>query len=339
MNVHVIGTGGYLPGDPVSTDKIEALVGPLPDEVRDGLSIKQRHWMIDPTTGEHRENNSDMAYQATVRALESANLEEVDLLILSTGTPDYPLPPVVNLVQERLGLKECATLEIRSGGAGVVQGMDIARMYLERGVYRTAAVVGSEAISPVLAPVFLGRDPMSIRMRDRMPLYMFGDGAGAIVLRASPEPGGLRGGTMRGIGGDRPPGIISVGGGTHAPLHSQLAARRLVDLRVDVVGAAAFTPVMISRAISETLSACALDRVDVSVIPEGNVGWMSELPGIDAAGTVVDSLLTMGAVGSAAIPLFLDDAIRSGQIRPGQEVMLIGIESTKWIYAGTVFSA
>lgn len=345
MNVaHIIGTGGYLPGDPISTSEIETLVGPLPDDVREGLSIHQRYWMIDPISGEHRENNSDLAYRATVRALESAGVDgrEVDLLILATGTPDYPLPPVVNLVQERLGLVSCATLEIRSGGAGVVQGLDIARMYLERGVYRTAVVIGSEAISPVLAPVFLGRDPHSIRMRDRMPLYMFGDGAGAIVLRAKPErePGGIMGATMCAIGGDRKPGIISVGGGTHAPIHRQLLAKRLVDLQVDVVGAGEFTPVMVTKAISETLWHCGLDSVDVSVIPEGNVGWMADsLPGsgLASAGKIVDSLPSMGAVGSAAVPLFLDDAWRSGHIHPGQRVMLIGIESTKWIYAGAVF--
>nr|WP_042186638.1 3-oxoacyl-ACP synthase III family protein [Kibdelosporangium sp. MJ126-NF4]CEL17424.1 3-oxoacyl-[acyl-carrier-protein] synthase, KASIII [Kibdelosporangium sp. MJ126-NF4]CTQ91349.1 3-oxoacyl-[acyl-carrier-protein] synthase, KASIII (EC 2.3.1.180) [Kibdelosporangium sp. MJ126-NF4] len=344
MNIaHVVGTGGYLPGEPIGNDEIERLAGPLPDDVREGLSITRRYWMIDPATGEHRENNSDMAYQAAVRALESAEIDpgEVDLLILATGTPDYPLPPVVNLVQERLGIVECATLEIRSGGAGVAQGLDIARMYLERGIHSTAVVIGSEAISPVLAPVFLGRDPHTIRMRDRMPLYMFGDGAGAIVLRAKPEgaPGGVIGATMRAIGGDRKPGIISVGGGTHAPIHRQLTARRLVDLKVDVVGAGGFTPVMLTRAVTETLDACMIDSVDVSVIPEGSVGWVNDsLPssGLANAGKIVDSLTTMGAVGSAAVPLFLDDAVRAGIIRTGQRVMLVGVESTKWIYATTV---
>ncbi|MDG4864630.1 3-oxoacyl-ACP synthase III family protein [Streptomyces sp. T-3] len=359
--VHIVGTGGYQPGEPITNDRIERLVGPLPDDVLTGLSIERRFWIIDPETGEHRENNSDMACEAARRALDSAGMEpgEIDLFILATGTPDYTLPPVVNLVQERLGVARCATMELRSGGAGVVQGLDIARTYLASGRFRTAMVIGSEAISPVLAPVFLGKDPESIRMRDRMPVYMFGDGAGAIALRAEdaqgaeftdgPEglTGGLLAGATQAIGGDRAPGIWAVGGGTHAPIHRQLEAKRLVDLKVDVVGAGDFTPVMVTDAISDTLACAgvASDSIDLCLVPEGNVGWMLDAlqeAGLDTpewrslAGKIIDSLSTMGAVGCAAVPLFLDDAWRSGRIKPGLRVMLIGVESTKWIYAGTI---
>ncbi|ADI05717.1 3-oxoacyl-(acyl-carrier-protein) synthase 3 [Streptomyces bingchenggensis BCW-1] len=347
--IHIVGTGGYQPGDPIPTSEIARLAGPLPEDVLQGLSIERRYWMIDPATGEHRENNSDMAYKAAVRALDSAGIEpgEIDLMILATGTPDYPLPPLVNFVQDRLGLERCATLEIRSGGAGVVQALDIARMYLAAGVHTTALVIGSEAISPVLAPIFLGKDPESIRMRDRMPLYMFGDGAGAMVLRAQDGPGGLRGAASACIGGGRKPGIHSVGGGTHAPIHEQLKAKRLVDLKVDVVGAGDFTPVMVTEAISGTLARAglAVDTVDLCLVPEGNVGWMLDSlreAGLDTTewkaldGKIIDSLSTMGAVGCAAVPLFLDDAWRSGRVKPGDRIMLVGVESTKWIYAGAV---
>src|SRR3954468_20061914 len=196
----IVGTGGYQPGEPITNDQIEALVGPLPPEVAEGIAIEQRFWQIDPHTGEHRENNSDMALKAANLALESAGVDaaDVELMILATGTPDYPLPAVVNLVQQELGLERCATLEIRSGGAGWVQGLDIARFYLEQGSYATALVIGSESISPVLAPVFLGKPPEKIRVRDRLPVYMFGDGAAAAVVQASENgDGGLRPGAMR----------------------------------------------------------------------------------------------------------------------------------------------
>ena len=347
--VRIVGTGGYQPGEPIPTSTIERLVGPLPDEVREGLSIEQRYWMIDPTSGAHRENNSDMAYKAAVQALETSRLQpkDITLMILATGTPDYPLPPVVNLVQGLLGIEQCATLEIRSGGAGFVQGLEIARMYLESGAHRRALVIGSEAISPVLAPVFLHQDPALVRMRDRMPVYMFGDGAGAVVLEASHEAGGLHAGAMACIGVLRRPGIQSVGGGTHRPIHEQLAAKRLVDLRVDVVGAADFTPVMATQAIEQSLKASGADveSIDLCLIPEGNVSWMVDSLAesaldmtnwISLGGKVIDSLSTMGAVGCAAVPLFLDDAWRSGRIRMGDRLLLVGVESTKWIYAGCV---
>jgi 3-oxoacyl-[acyl-carrier-protein] synthase III len=348
--VQIVGTGGYQPGEPIDNAEIERLVGKLPDDVMEGISIQQRFWMIDTKTGDHLENNSDMAYKAAVAALESAGMEagELDLMILSTGTPDYPLPPVVNLVQERLGVESCATLEIRSGGAGAVQGLDIARLMMEKGGYDNALVLGSEAISPVLAPVFLNRDPDSIRMRDRMPLYMFGDGAGAFALRATDQDeGGIIGAATRAIGGSRPPGIQSIGGGTHEPIHVQVRKKRMVELCVDVVGAGEFTPVMVTEALSDTLrrSGVGADTIDWCLIPEGNVGWMLDslreagllTPEWQALqGKIFDNLAMTGACGSAAVPLFLDHAWRNGMIKPGHRVLLMGVEATKWIYGGCV---
>ncbi|MGH3992163.1 MAG: 3-oxoacyl-ACP synthase III family protein, partial [Pseudonocardiaceae bacterium] len=240
----IAGTGGYQPGDPIPTEKIVELAGELPEDVAAGLSIDQRYWLVDIETGAHRENNSDMAVKAAQRALESAGAgaDEIDFIFLATGTPDYVLPPVANLVQERLGIEKCATLEIRSAGAGWVQGLDLARMYIEQGAYRQGLVIGSEAISPVLVPSFLGKEPSKIRIRDRLPLYMFGDGAGAAVVRASEDGKGMIGGAMRAVGGSRKAGIHVVGGGTHAPMHEQQAAKKLADLSVDAVGAGDFTP-------------------------------------------------------------------------------------------------
>ena len=344
----IVSTGGYQPGEPITNDVIERLVGPLPDDVMEGISIQQRFWMIDPETGAHRENNSEMAFKAAKQALDSAGVDaaEVDLMILATGTPDYPLPPAVNLVQDLLGLERCSTLELRSGGAGGVQGLDIARFYVERGLYDTALVIGSEAISPVLAPLYLGKDSEKIRMRERMPLYMFGDGAGAFLVRAGDE-GGILGAASACIGGGRKPGIHCVGGGTHQPIHEQLAKSRPIDLQVDVLGAGDFTPQMVVEALRDTLarSGVGADSIDLCLIPEGNVGWMLDSlreHGLETSdwvaleGKVFDNLAQMGAVGCAAVPLFLDHAWRHGMVRPGDRVMLIGVESTKWIYAGMV---
>jgi 3-oxoacyl-[acyl-carrier-protein] synthase III len=346
---HIVGTGGYQPGDPITNEEIERLVGPLPDDVREGISIQQRFWQIDPDTGEHRENNSDMSYKAARLALDTAEVEpeEVDLMIQATGTPDYPLPMVVNLVQEKLGLEKCATLELRSGGAAWPQALDIARFYLEAGTYSTALVIGSESISPVLAPVYLGKSPDAVRMRDRLPLYMFGDGAGAAVVRAGEDEGGLMPGAMRAIGGLRKPGIWSVGGGTHAPIADQLKAKRLVDLRVDVVGAGEFTPQMVTEALADVLARSGVDAgsVDHCLIPEGNVGWMLDslreagllTPEWQAMeGKIFDNLAYTGAVGCAAVPLFLDHGWRTGLVKKGDRVLLIGVEATKWVYAGIV---
>ncbi|WP_250291907.1 3-oxoacyl-[acyl-carrier-protein] synthase III C-terminal domain-containing protein [Frankia sp. CiP1_Cm_nod1] len=350
-HVRIVSTGGYLPGEPLSNDDLERLCGPLPDDVLDGLQVRRRHWMIDPGTGEHLVSNSEMATAAARQALDRAGLEaaDVDLLVMSTSSPEYPLPAAVTFVQERLGLARCAVVEVRSGCAGAMHALDIARRQLADGSARTAVVIGSEAVSPVLAPIFLGRRPDSVRLRDRIAIYNFGDGAGAMVLRAEPagpgEPASFHASVNACMGGDRKPGMQIIGGGTHAPVAEQMRARRPVDLRLDVVESASFGPRVFVTALDELLrrSGLTLREVDACVVPEGNAGYFNgelEAAGLSAedcellAGRVVENLTDVGATGSAAVPLALDDAWTSGRIRPGDEVLLLAIETSRWLYAG-----
>lgn len=350
--VRLVSTGAYLPGEPIDNAQMERLVGPLPPDILEGIQVRERHWMVDPATGEHRENNSQMAVKAARQALDLAGLaaEDVDLLVLSTASPDYLLPPLVTFVQEALGLVRCATMEIRSGCAGAVEALDVARLYLERGLYRTALVIGSEAISPLLVPVFLGKEPEAIRMRDRMNPYNFGDGAGAMVLHAAEDDGaagGIRGAALACIGGDRKPGMQIVGAGTHAPLHKQVQAKRLVDLKVDVVESGRFTPYVLTEALGEVLraSGVAAEEIDVCIIPEGNAGYMTDElreaglltpEWVALEGKIFENLALVGATGSAAVPLALDYAWKTGAVKPGDKVMLLAIETSKWKYAGMV---
>jgi 3-oxoacyl-[acyl-carrier-protein] synthase-3 len=351
--VEVLSTGAHLPGDPISNADIERLVGPLPPDILEGLQVGWRHWIIDPATGEHRESNTDLACRAVVQALERAGVEaaEVDLIVTSTASPDYLLPPMVTFLQERLGLRACATIELRSVCAGFVEAMDIARLYLEHGLKRTAVVVGSEVISPLLVPVYRGVEARRIRMRDRMNPYNFGDGAGAVVLRATDaEAGGIAGGALACVGGGKAPGMQIFGaGGTHAPLHRQAEAKRLIDLRVDVIESGRFTPYVIVEGIRETLHAAGLgaDAVDLCVIPEGNAGYLTEE--LEEAGLltpewvalspkIFENLSLVGATGSAAVPLALDHAATTGAVKEGDNVMLLAIETSKWKYGGLVLT-
>lgn len=348
----ILATGAYLPGEPIDNAAMEELVGPLPPDVLEGIQVTRRHWMVDPATGEHLEGNTDMAYKAVVQALDRANVTaaEIDLLLVSTASPEYLLPPMATFLQERLGLRRCATLEVRSGCAGFVEALDVARLYLERGEHTTAVVVGSETISPLLVPIFRGMDPQRIRMRDRMNPYNFGDGAGAIVLRGTADEadgGGILGSAIGSVGGQKKPGMQIVGAGTHAPVHEQLEAKRFVELKVDVVESGRFTPHVLMEGLIDTLEAADVtaDDIGVCIIPEGNAGYMTDE--LQSAGLltpewksieprIVENLADVGATGSAATPLALDHAVTSGAISQGDLVMLLAIETSKWKYAGTV---
>ena len=347
----MLATGSYLPGDPINNDQLERLAGGLPEDILEGLQVKTRYWIADPQTGEQTLTNSEMAGRAAKEALQLADVDpaEVDLLVLSTASPDYHLPPTVTFVQDALGLTRCATVELRSGCAGAVEGLDIARMYLERGQYRTAVVIGSEAISPLIVPIFRGLDPNRVRMREKLGIYSFGDGAGAMVLRAEDGVGdGVLGSAIACVGGGRNPGMQVIGGGTFRPIHEQLAAKRLVDLRVDVVESGRFTPHVLTEGMRETVAAAgiAADAVDVCVIPEGNAEYMTDElreaglltpEWIALEGRIFENLSLVGATGSAAVPLALDYGWKNGTLRAGQLVMLLAIETSKWKYAGWVF--
>jgi len=349
--VTIAATGAYLPGAPITNADVERVAGPLPEDILEGIQVKTRHWITDLRTGELTDSNSGMAAKAVQQALARAELdpEEIGLLVVSTASPDYHLPGVATLVQDQLGLRRCAAIDVRSGCAGAVEALDLARMYVERGDHRHAVVVGSEAISPLMVPVFLGRSPERVRMRDRLGVYNFGDGAGAFVLSRDDEaPEGIIGASaLACIGGGRAPGMQVVGGATHAPIHRQLEAKRLIELKVDVVEAGRFTPFVLTEGMQDTLARAGVtaDAIDACVIPEGNATYMTDE--LRAAGLltpewtalepkIVENLALVGATGSAAVPLAVDDALVRGRIEPGDVVMLLAIETSKWKFGGLV---
>ena len=350
--VKVVSTGSYLPGDPIDNEMMERLAGGVPDEVLEGLQVKTRHWCVDPETGEHLESNSEMAAKAATEALDLAGIaaDDVELLVVSTASPEYHLPPTSTFVQEKLGRESMATIDVRSGCAGAVEAMDIARMHLERGDYETAVVVGSEAISPLCVPIYLAGGPNKVRMRDRLGIYSFGDGAGAMVLRADGDEGeGIYGASaIACVGGNRKPGMQVVGGGTHAPVEKQREAKRLIELKVDVVESGRFTPFVLTEGLQQTLqrAGVAAESVDWCIIPEGNATYMTDE--LREAGLltpewtalepkIFENLTLVGATGSAAAPIALDYGWKTGTIKQGDTVMLLAIETSKWKYGGIVF--
>jgi 3-oxoacyl-[acyl-carrier-protein] synthase-3 len=350
--VKIVSTGSYLPGDPIDNETMERLAGPVPEDVLEGLQVKTRHWLVDPETGEHHESNSDMATKAVREALELADMDvdDVDLLVVSTSSPEYHLPPTSTFVQEKLGRETMPAIDIRSGCAGAIEALDLARLHLERGDYDTAVVVGSEAISPLCVSVFVGKDPNKVRMRDRLGIYSFGDGAGAMVLRADEgdDGDGIFGASaIACMGGTRKPGMQVIGGGTHAPFERQREAKRLVELKVDVIESGRYTPYVLTEGLKVTLerAGVAADSVDHCVIPEGNAAYMTDE--LRAAGLLTDewtvlepkifeNLTIVGATGSAAAPLALDYGWKTGAIKQGDIVMLLAIETSKWKYGGMV---
>jgi 3-oxoacyl-[acyl-carrier-protein] synthase-3 len=350
--VQILATGSYLPGEPIENDDLAKLCGPLPASILAGLQVRRRHWLADPATGAHLSSTSKMAERAARNALERAGLGpgDVDLIVLSTASPEYHLPTSASYVQEHLGLERCAVIELRAGCSGAVQGLDIARRYLADGTCRTALVIGSEAISPLLVPSYLGRAPDEVRMRDRLTVYNFGDGAAAVVLGAASTDSGAAGTanyayTTACLGGRRKPGMQVIGGGTDAPCAAQLGRKPLMNIRLDASGVAKFGPQALVTALRDLHARAGLRLADVDacVLPEGNAGYFSSE--LAAAGmsredydqiqaTIVENLADVGATGSPAVLLALDAGVTGGKIRPDDTVLLLAIEASRYVYAG-----
>ena len=133
-----------------------------------------------------------MAAAAAREALERAGLspEDVDLIVVSTGRPSTTYRPRASFVQEKLGLRSCAAVDIRSGCAGAVEALDFADFQVDQGDYETAVVIGTEAISPLIVPLFLEGGPDSVHLRDRLGIYSSATAPARSSCRpASPETG------------------------------------------------------------------------------------------------------------------------------------------------------
>jgi 3-oxoacyl-[acyl-carrier-protein] synthase-3 len=174
---------------------------------------------------------------------------------------------------------------------------------------------------------------------------MFGDGAGAILLERCEHPR-MYEAAIAGIGVGRAPGMQLLGGaGTHAP-YAPLANGRIMDMKIDIEQASTFTATLTVEGVRDVIARTGLppESIDLCVTPEADTDWMtSALDGGTTApewealeGKVFNALPEVGAPGCAALPLALDRAWTSGRLVPGNRVLLLGMETTKWIYAAMI---
>jgi 3-oxoacyl-[acyl-carrier-protein] synthase-3 len=317
MGIDIIGTGRYLPGRPVDNDEVYAAAEDF-DVRRAGCSLDD--WAVSRigVRTRHRaapgEGTSAMAAVAVRRALDLAGVEasEIDLIVLSTFTSDHRLPQSVSTLQAELGA-QAKCLQLESACTGFIDGMLVASSLLEMVGHRTAVVVHSEAMSAVLD-------------RRRFLLNtIFGDGAGAVVLRRNPHSTtGLLGGVTHTDGTKA--FWLEAGGGTLSPV----TADRLVDGRhlmtFDHRQLVPFAVEKMAEACREVLSTVGddLDAVDVIVAHQTGTNILlavAERLGVDPARFAV-TLDHTGNTSGATIPIALDELNRAGRLRPGQRVLM-----------------
>ncbi len=303
-NARIIGTGGYLPETVRTNDDISQMVDTSDSWIYERTGIKSRR-IAGP-----EESAASMAEIAARQAIEMANIaaDEIDLIVVATGTPDRIYPSTACLVQHRLGIKNCVGFDVQAACSGSIFALSIADQYIKTGAAKKVLVIGSEICSRI------------VDWEDRTTCILFGDGAGAVILEASSEPGILST-HIHSDGGYEDllycpnPQVAAVSNKDESGFIS-MRGNEVFKIAVNTLG----------RIVDETLAANGLKKSDVDwLVPhQANTRIIAATAkklrmSMDQ---VVMTLENQGNTSSASVLLALNEAVRDGRIQRGQVVLL-----------------
>jgi 3-oxoacyl-[acyl-carrier-protein] synthase III len=301
----IVGTGSYLPEKVMTNRELEKLVDTSDEWIVIRTGIKQRHIAAED------EKASDLALQASLRALEAAEVsaQDIDLIVLATTTPDQIFPSTACALQAKLGIRNCPAFDVQAVCSGFVYALGCADAMVRSGSYRNALVVGAEIYSRILD------------WSDRGTCILFGDGAGAAVLTAS-DAAGIFSIHLHADGAYRD--MLAVPGGVSK---GEVCGRPYLVMDGQVVFK--FAVNALEEAAREALAANKMQPSDVSwLIPhQANIRIIDALAkklgiGMDRVVATVDR---HGNTSAASVPLALDLAVRDGRIKSGDIVLLEGV--------------
>lgn len=343
MKGKIIGTGSYAPPK-VSDDLYFSLFKKEARIVAKLLPHHSRYCALDLNTGEALTTNTEMAYHASLNALNDAGLkpDDIDLIIYSTVTPDYPIPPCFAMLQERLGISKCMGFDIRSGCAGFGTAMYLALSLIESSVVHNALVVGADLISSRFSELL--QQKKSMGLKSLFNLMFFGDGAGAVVLQGTDEsdPCGFYYKDMESTMADVPYGSIIEIGGSKYPFPTDAIKRERWPLYQASKLSGEYLPKVLIYAMRKFnnevgTSANDIDHYLMPVISKKmRKAVCDEFPDLN-----LDKVITIsnegGALLNAAIPIALADAMKKGSFNKGDKIVMYAAENTKWQHALLAF--
>ena len=305
MYARIIGTGRHLPEKVLTNADLEQMVDTSDEWIRGRTGICERRVAADgETTG-------DLAERAARIALDEAGLgpSEIDLLIVGTTTPDVVFPSTACLIQQRLGLGECGAFDVNAACSGFIYALSIATQFIEAGSARNVLVVGAETLTRMLD------------WTDRSTCVLFGDGAGAAVLAADEEPGVLST-HIHANGGHAD--LLKVDVGVSRGFKPEPRGGVSVHMKGNEVFKVAVNT--LGRIVDETLAFNDMNKHDLDwLIPhQANLRIIKatarklDMP-MDRVVVTVDR---HGNTSAASVPMALDEAVRSGRIRRGDNMLL-----------------
>lgn len=308
--VSIIGTGSYVPDRILTNADLEKMVETSDEWVTSRTGIKERRIAAE---GEH---TSHMATKAAQRAIEQAGIqvEEIDLIIVATVTPDTFFPSTACHVQRQLGAKNAACFDISAACSGFLYGIEVAQQFISNHTYNTILVIGADKLSSI------------VNWQDRNTAVLFGDGAGAAILRYRAGSHGVIT-TFMGSDGNYGDILHMPGGGCAVPVTKENIDQRLNTLHMN--GRETFKQAVISMlgATNKALEMSGLTVADIRcVIPH-----QANLRIIEALAERLDIPLSRfqinldryGNTSAAAVAIALDEANRSGRFEVGDYILMV----------------
>ncbi len=305
INSKITGTGGYLPENVVTNADLEKIVDTTDEWIFSRTGIKKRHIVVDGET------TCDLAEKSALNAMEAAGItkDDIDLIIIATTTADRVFPSTACLLQDRLDIHGCTAFDVQAVCTGFVYALGIADKFIKSGTHKTALVIGAETMS------------RTVDWNDRATCVLFGDGAGAVILEASDEPGILS--THLHADGKYKDLLTVPAGVSENPAlfqsgeaYMQMKGNEVFKMAVNTLG----------RIVDETLAANNMEKSDVDwLVPhQANIRIINATA--KKLGMSMDHVVVTvhehGNTSAASVPLALNEAVRDGRIKRGETILL-----------------
>jgi 3-oxoacyl-[acyl-carrier-protein] synthase III len=308
---HITGWGKSVPENVLTNEQIAEMVDTSDEWIFSRTGIRQRHIATEGVS------SASLGAEAALQALQVANLSpsEVDLIVVATSSPEHIFPSTASLVQDRIGAVKAGAFDLSAACTGFIFAMNMAAQAIQSGSISNALVIGAETLSRF------------VNWEDRVTCILFGDGAGAFVLQASTEPGGIKSSVMRsdGSGAD----LLTIpAGGSNLPATPETVQEGLHFISMDGKQVYRFATRVMAQATEEAATEAGMTLEDVDwVIPHQANRRIIETAARRLKMPMerfVVNLEHYGNTSTASIPLAAYDAIQDGRMQPGDQVVFVG---------------
>ena len=313
MRTIIVGTGSYAPDKVLTNADLERMVQTNDKWIVERTGIKERH------IAAPEQATSDMSLIASQRALEMAKLDpkDVEMIVVGTVTPDYPFPSVATVLQGKLGNKKAFAFDVSAACAGSIYAMTVADRFITTGTVKNALVIGADTLSRICD------------WQDRNTCILFGDGAGAMVMKATDDPRRGLCTTKLHADGSYVPILLQRGGGSKMPITEQVlkdrtqylfmkgqevfkvAVRALEENCREVLALEKLAPSDVTHVIAHQANKRILDATLTRLEIPASKCWMN--------------LEKYGNTSAASVPTTLDEANRAGWFKPGDVILMMAI--------------